>query len=274
MNFGFLPGDLALFQRYNVPDDVVKAMAAKSNGKPISQGLAAPAVQVSPPQAPRVETPAAPPHSQDTLTNESLVKLVKAGMGEDTVVGIVNTQPGRYSLSTDSLIALKQAGVSDKVIAAMVNRNAKLTPVGVSGSAGTPTPPITPIVNLTTEQTANGAQRARIFITDSNSWEMSGGFAAASNRNGGGGSGGFAGGARPQTVEVIKTFGERCPGATITMDKTQAQFIVLFDHEGGKGYARKDNKLAVFRAGGDLLFSDSTRSLGNAAKDACEAIFR
>src|SRR5258705_11074804 len=36
VNFGFLPGDLTLFQRYNVPDDVVKAMAAKNNGKPIA----------------------------------------------------------------------------------------------------------------------------------------------------------------------------------------------------------------------------------------------
>ena len=35
VNFGFLPSDLQLFQRYNVPDDVVKAMAAKDNGKPI-----------------------------------------------------------------------------------------------------------------------------------------------------------------------------------------------------------------------------------------------
>ena len=268
VNFGFLPNDLAMFQRYNVPDDVVKAMAGKSNGKPISQGLAAPTVQISPPQ-PRVETPAA----SDTLTNESVVKLVKAGMGEDTIVGIVNSQPGRYSVSTDSLIALKQASVSDKVIAAMVRQNAKRTPVGVSGSVGTPTPLITPIVNPATEQTSNSAQPARIFITDSNSWEMSGGFAVASSRSGGGGSGGFAGGARPQTVEVIKTFGERCPSATITMNRAQAQFIVLFDHEGGKGYARKDNKIAVFKASGDLLFSHATRSLGNAVKDVCDAIF-
>ena len=43
VSFGFLPGDLQLFQRYNVPDDVVKAMAAKDNGKPIPS-FSAPAV--------------------------------------------------------------------------------------------------------------------------------------------------------------------------------------------------------------------------------------
>ena len=125
VSFGFLPGDLDLLQRYHVPDDVVKAMSAKSYGRPMPQ-VSAPSVQISPPRqsAPRAELSSAPTPSPESLTNDSLVKLVKAGMGEDTIVGIVNSQPGRYSLSTDSLISLKQAGVSDKIISAMVNRNA------------------------------------------------------------------------------------------------------------------------------------------------------
>jgi hypothetical protein len=56
------------------------------------------------------------------------------------------------------------------------------------------------------------------------------------------------------------------------MDKTKADYVVLLDHEGGKGYARKDNKIAVFHNNGDLVYSGSTRSLGNAVKDACAAI--
>lgn len=99
----------------------------------------------------------------------------------------------------------------------------------------------------------------RILITDSNSWEMSGGF---------------AGGARPQTVEIIKTFRQRCTATIITMNKAQAQFVVLLDHEGGKGRARRDNKIAVFMNNGDLVHSGSTRSLGNAVKDACAAVQR
>jgi hypothetical protein len=201
-------------------------------------------------------------------------------MGEDVILGMINGQPGQYSLTTDNLVALKQAGASDRIISAMVNRNAKRVPdltaqgAGRQVSAEPPSPLQTPVVNRAVEQAANAPGTARVFITDSNSWEISGGFAAAADRNGGAAAGRYAGGARPQTVEVIKTFGERCPGAIITMDKTQAQYVVLFDHEGGKGYVRKDNKIAVFRAGGDLLFSDSTRSLGNAVKDACAAIFR
>jgi hypothetical protein len=272
VSFGFLPGDLAVLQRYNVSDEIVKAMAAKSNGRPIPTPATAPSPQ-QPPARQEPQRPATPTQSAETFNNDSILKLVKAGMSEDVILSMVSNQPGQYTLSTDNLIALKQAGVSDKVISAMVNRNKGVPGAGQQISAGTPPPPLTPVVSPAGEQAENSAGTARMFITDSNSWEISGGFSAAANRNGGAAAGRFAGGARPQTVEVIKTFGERCPGVVITMDKTQAQYIVLFDHEGGKGYARKDNKIAVFRAGGDLLYSGSTRSLGNAVKDACAAIF-
>jgi hypothetical protein len=39
-----------------------------------------------------------------------------------------------------------------------------------------------------------------------------------------------------------------------------------------KGYALKDNKVAVFNKDGDATFSKSTRALGSAVKDACEVI--
>jgi hypothetical protein len=111
-------------------------------------------------------------------------------------------------------------------------------------------------------------KKTRVFITDSESWESSGAFGT----NDGTGGGNITGGARPQTGEIIKTFGERCPEITVTINKDKADYIVLLDHEGGKGYARKDNKVAVFTKDGDSIFSGSTRSLGNAVKDACSAV--
>jgi hypothetical protein len=74
-------------------------------------------------------------------------------------------------------------------------------------------------------------EKPRVFITDSQSWEMSG---AA-----GGANGAFAaqshGGARPQTAEIIKTFGERCPEVIVNNKQDLADFIVVLDHEGGQG---------------------------------------
>ncbi len=114
------------------------------------------------------------------------------------------------------------------------------------------------------------AGQTRIFITDSNSWQVSGGFGANVETS----FGSHSGGARPQTVELIKTFGERCHTVTVTIDRNKADYVILFDREGGKGYAHKRDKIAVFKKDGDILYSGSTRSLGNAVKDACSAIER
>jgi hypothetical protein len=62
-------------------------------------------------------------YAQEVLSNETILKLAKAGLNDDLITGMVNSQPGTYSLDSDAVIALKQGGVSDKVIAAMVGRN-------------------------------------------------------------------------------------------------------------------------------------------------------
>src|SRR5262245_13450627 len=110
--------------------------------------------------------------------------------------------------------------------------------------------------------------KPRVFITDSQSWELSGGFAAANNTA----AGRISGGAKPQTAEVIKTFGEKCEGVTITMKPEKADYVVLMEHSVGGTVYEKDNKYAVFKSDGDSIKSGSTRTLGNAVKDACKAI--
>ena len=56
------------------------------------------------------------------------------------------------------------------------------------------------------------------------------------------------------------------------MEKEQADYFIILEHEGGKGLLRKDNKVVVFNHAGTSVYSNSTRSLGNAVQDACEAI--
>lgn len=93
----------------------------------------------------------------------------------------------------------------------------------------------------------------------------------------GGANGAFAaqshGGARPQTAEIIKTFGERCPEVMVNNKQDLADYIVVLDHEGGKGLLRHRNKVAVFeRTSGDAIVSHSTLSLGASVQEACETI--
>jgi hypothetical protein len=94
-----------------------------------------------------------------------------------------------------------------------------------------------------------GQERPRVFVSDSHSWEMGGGFGIGDRGSGGG----------------------SFPAVTVTLERNRADFVVLLDHEGGKGILR-DNKVAVFNRSGDLLETSSTRVLGNAVKDACRAI--
>lgn len=114
--------------------------------------------------------------------------------------------------------------------------------------------------------------KTRVFVTDSQSWETRGGGSAGGNKNGWGGSSWQAGGARPQTAEIIKTLNERCPELTVTNNPDRADFVITLDHEGGKGLLAHRNKVAVFNHDGDVIFSASTRELGNSVKDACHAM--
>ena len=60
--------------------------------------------------------------AQEVLTNDSIIRMTKAGLSEGIVLSTIQNQAGRYALTPDDLIKLKQQGVSDKVIAAMVGR--------------------------------------------------------------------------------------------------------------------------------------------------------
>ncbi len=116
---------------------------------------------------------------------------------------------------------------------------------------------------------ASAQNSPRVFVTDSTSWEVGGG--------GGGAEGVWGaqsgGGARPQTAEIVKTFGDRCPNVVVNNKRGMADYIVQLDHEGGKSIFQHRNKVAVFNAvSGDSILSKSTYSLGASVQEACTAI--
>ena len=70
--------------------------------------------------------------AQQTLNNDAVVKLIKAGLSEDLVVSTINASPGKYDTSADGLIALKTAGASDKVISSIVMKASGATPAAAA----------------------------------------------------------------------------------------------------------------------------------------------
>jgi hypothetical protein len=81
--------------------------------------------------------------AQQAMNNDSVIKLVKAGLSDDLIVTTINASPGTYDTSANGLIALKGAGVSDKVLSAIVVKSSGGAPAS-SNSA------------ISTAQTSNG----------------------------------------------------------------------------------------------------------------------
>src|SRR4051794_25139809 len=80
--------------------------------------------------------------AQETLTNDSVVKLLKAGLSEELVVTTINSSPGTYDTSVNSLIALKKAGAGDKVLSAIILKTSGATTApAAAGVAAQPTAP-------------------------------------------------------------------------------------------------------------------------------------
>jgi hypothetical protein len=192
-----------------------------------------------------------PTASSTKITNARVVEMTKLGLDDDVIIARIKHGTCDFQLSDSDLVQLKKDGVSSKVVAAMMDT----APVATAPS-----------------EPSDG--KVRVFVTDSESWETRGSGGGGGNSNGWGAASSFSGGARPQTAEIIKTLNQRCPDLTVTDILGKANFVLVLDHEGGKGLLRHRNKIAVFNHNGDDIFSDSTRELGNAVKDACEAMTR
>jgi hypothetical protein len=62
------------------------------------------------------------------LTNSAVIKLVRAGFKEKTVIAIIRSRPSQFDLSPDRLIELKRSNVSENIILAMLaSDDAELT---------------------------------------------------------------------------------------------------------------------------------------------------
>jgi hypothetical protein len=175
--------------------------------------------------------------AQQALNNDSVVKMVKAGLSDDVVVATINSSPGHYATTPDDLIALKQAGVSDRVIGAIVARGTTNATPAPSATAPTPEtaaapepsnapdPPGTAVV--TGSQTV--APGSRVVIAPMGGFETY--FAAA---------------VREKAVPI-----------TLTLDKASAQFFVVSTNTEWQGF--------VYGSGGSASWGPNGGSAAHGA---------
>ena len=71
------------------------------------------------------------------MTNDDVIKMVKGGLGEATVIQAIDTAEAGFDTSPDGLVKLKQGGVSDAVIQRIMGR--KNTTTSACANCGTVT---------------------------------------------------------------------------------------------------------------------------------------
>jgi hypothetical protein len=79
--------------------------------------------------------------------------------------------------------------------------------------------------------------------------------------------------AHDETVELMKTFQQRCPGVALTVNGDAAEYAIRGNHESNqKGLLHKRDQIAVVRYTGEVVFAGNTRSVGSAVQEACAAV--
>ena len=95
-----------------------------------------------------------------TLTNASVVKLVRAGFREKTVIAIIAARPVNFDLTPDRLIELKKSGVGERVILAMIARTES---VDIAPTIGADDMPLDGRLGRVEESGASDPGSANIF---------------------------------------------------------------------------------------------------------------
>ena len=73
------------------------------------------------------------------MTNEDVIKMVKGGLGEATVLQAIDAAEPGFDTTPDGLVKLKQGGVSDKVIQHLMTRKGA-APAPATAPAGAAAP--------------------------------------------------------------------------------------------------------------------------------------
>ena len=147
--------------------------------------------------------------------------------------------------------------------------NADASPNRVPAQSG-----LKPVSESSSDATANDSSKPRVYLSDTQSWTASGGFARSSSIP----EGKLYGGYDPELADIYQGFTSDCPAVIVTQEKSKANYAVLFDKGTSKkgltglGGLVKVNKVTVVSPGGETVFSQAAHSADAVVKQTCDAI--
>jgi hypothetical protein len=80
--------------------------------------------------------------------------------------------------------------------------------------------------------------------------------------------------AHDESMEVTKDLQKNCAGVMMTINQSNADYIVMLNRESkqNRGLLRNNSQVEVANKVGDVIGTNATHTVGNAAKDACNLI--
>jgi hypothetical protein len=77
-----------------------------------------------------------------------------------------------------------------------------------------------------------------------------------------------------ESMEVTKDLQKDCSGVLVTLNQSNTDYTVMLNRESkhNRGLLRTNSQVQVANRLGDILGTNATRTVGNAAKDACQLI--
>jgi len=121
---------------------------------------------------------------------------------------------------------------------------------------------------------AGAQEKPRVFVQGKGSQDVT------SNGSGGGGHHWCVWGSsstidsHDESMEVTKDLQKNCAGVTVTVNPSNADYTIMMNRESKKnrGLLRSNSQVHVANKAGDVLGTNATHTVGNAAKDSCQLI--
>src|SRR5882762_8216054 len=121
---------------------------------------------------------------------------------------------------------------------------------------------------------ANAQDKPRVFVQGKGSENVSSNGAAGGDHHWAAWGSKSTIDSHDESMEVTKNFQKDCSDVTVTINQANADYIVMMNRESkqNRGLLRSNSQIQVANKAGDVLGTNATRTVGNAAKDACNLI--
>src|SRR3984893_16957959 len=116
--------------------------------------------------------------------------------------------------------------------------------------------------------------KPRVFVQGKGSQDVTSSGAGGGERHWGSWGSSSTADSHDEGMEVTKNMQKNCSGVIVTLNQSNADYTVMLNRESKKnrGLLRSNSQVEVANRAGDVLGTNATHTVGNAAKDAGQLI--